>query len=509
VNNNPISGGILAPVLALMLALAAPVRGVADEGDPPERVARVNLLEGAGALQPAGSAEWLTDLLNRPLTAGDKLMIDGASRAELHVGSTAIRLAAQTSLQLLDVGDPSERFGLPSGSLNMRVRVLDADDTIEVDTPSLAVTVLAPGEYRIDVDSAAQVVTVGVIDGLAEVTGRTQDYRLEAQQQGSFVGDLDLTVSFADLGAADGFDAWAALRDAHDDPLYAADRAPPEATGYEDLNDAYGTWQETVDFGPVWVPQVPPGWMPYQVGRWIWVAPWGWTWQDAAPWGFAPFHYGRWLAVGKAWAWSPGDLSVRPVYAPALVDWIYAAGSVAWVPLGVGEVYRPPYRASADYSLALNAAAIRDRAGRLASNWLVPGAVALVPAGGFAAGRPLAGRLAHLDPRSAKRTTSTAVPAAPNIGRVTWPTESSARTTKADAVFTRPLVATRRSMGMGQALQSGQAAASGRSGTTFRDPSQAAPKSSRAPPKLVEPRERPAEHPQPARQPSPPKPDSH
>jgi hypothetical protein len=305
---------------------------------------------------------------------------------------------------------------LSSGSLNLRVRALDADETVEIDTPSVAVTVLAPGEYRIDVDSPKQVVTVGVIDGAAEVTARTQGYQLEAQQQGSFVGDLALTVSFADLSAADALDTWATLRDAHDDPLYAADRAPREATGYEDLNDDYGTWQETTDFGPVWVPEVPVGWMPYQVGRWLWLAPWGWTWQDAAPWGFAPFHYGRWIAVGETWAWSPGDLAVRPVYAPALVAWINAHGRVGWIPLGAGEVYRVPYSASAAYADALNAAATRNRDGSSVSNWKVPGAVAMLPVTVFRAGRFTSGHIAHFDTRGVEPRTATAAPPGPPSG---------------------------------------------------------------------------------------------
>jgi len=412
VNDNPVSGTRTLALLALSFAVLAPFPGAADSGDPPVRVARVNRLEGSGALQAAGSDEWLTNLLNRPLSTGDRLMIDDASRAELHVGSTAIRLGAQTALELIDLGDHVERFGLSAGSLNLRARALDADDTVEIDTPGVAVTVLSPGEYRVDVDFAARLVTVGVIDGEAEVTGRRQTYRLEAQQQGSFIEDVDLTASFANLGSADALDTWAAQGDAHDDAVYAADRAPREATGSEDLSDDYGTWQETVDFGPVWVPQVLAGWMPYQVGRWIWVSPWGWTWADAAPWGFAPFHYGRWISVGNTWAWSPGDVTIRPVYAPALVDWLAIRGHVAWVPLGVGETYRPPYRASPAYVAALNAAATHDRADKTLSNWNTRGAVAVVPTARFGANRPLVGHLAQVD-TGGRTLTRIGAPAAP------------------------------------------------------------------------------------------------
>jgi hypothetical protein len=39
----------------------------------------------------------VTAIPNRPLTSGDNLWTDQNARAELHVGSTAIRLAPQTS----------------------------------------------------------------------------------------------------------------------------------------------------------------------------------------------------------------------------------------------------------------------------------------------------------------------------------------------------------------------------------------------------------------------------
>jgi len=93
------------------------------------------------------------------------------------------------------------------------------------------------------------------------------------------------------------------------------------------------------------------------------VEPWGWTWVDDAPWGFAPFHYGRWVYVGY-WAWVPGPVAVRPVYAPALVAWVggpsfgvsFGTGvvGVAWFPLGPREVYVPAYHASPVYINRVN-----------------------------------------------------------------------------------------------------------------------------------------------------------
>ena len=135
--------------------------------------------------------------------------------------------------------------------------------------------------------------------------------------------------------------------------------------GYEDLDDN-GDWRQTPDYGVVWVPRtVATGWAPYRYGHWAWVEPWGWTWIDDAAWGFAPFHYGRWVYVGNGWAWVPGHMVARPVYAPALVvfvgghNWSVAIGAgggggVAWFPLAPEEPYVPPYHVSNTYIRNVN-----------------------------------------------------------------------------------------------------------------------------------------------------------
>lgn len=98
----------------------------------------------------------------------------------------------------------------------------------------------------------------------------------------------------------------------------------------------------------------------------MWIAPWGWTWIGDEPFGFAPFHYGRWAFVGGYWAWVPGPLVVRPVYAPALVAFVGGSGfgvtvgfgegltGVAWFPLGPRDVWVPGYHCSPRYVQNVN-----------------------------------------------------------------------------------------------------------------------------------------------------------
>src|ERR1019366_4385160 len=90
--------------LGLLLAVGA-VCGWADEGDPPSRVARLNLINGPVSFRPGSVEEWTGATLNYPLTGGDHLWADTGSRAEMHVGSTAIRLDAETALSILNLDD--------------------------------------------------------------------------------------------------------------------------------------------------------------------------------------------------------------------------------------------------------------------------------------------------------------------------------------------------------------------------------------------------------------------
>src|SRR5260370_13395141 len=88
--------------IALAAALFAPQRAAADEDDPPSRVARLSYTHGQVSFNPAGTDDWVSALINRARTTGDKLWTDNGSRAELHIGSAAIRLASNTGFSFLN-----------------------------------------------------------------------------------------------------------------------------------------------------------------------------------------------------------------------------------------------------------------------------------------------------------------------------------------------------------------------------------------------------------------------
>ncbi|MBV9341710.1 MAG: hypothetical protein JO159_12595 [Acidobacteria bacterium] len=340
----------------------APVAAAQDDRDPPARAGRIDYVQGSVSFQPGGSGEWLNAVPNRPLTSGDNLWADRDSRAEVQIGSTSIRLGSETSVTFLDL-DHINQLRLSMGTLFFRVRHLDQDDNIEIDTPNLAFTVYQPGEYRLDVNQNGDQTLAMVWRGEGEITGGGNSYRLSAGQQGTFSGVDQLRYDVGEIGPYDSFDRWCLSRDDREDHVRSARYVSPEITGYQDL-DEYGRWHNAGDYGYVWTPAgVPYGWAPYRYGHWVYVAPWGWTWVEEEPWGFAPFHYGRWAFVDSAWCWVPGPMAVAPVYSPALVAFvggggfnmaIGVGGGVGWFPLAPGEVFVPWYRTSPRYVQNVN-----------------------------------------------------------------------------------------------------------------------------------------------------------
>jgi hypothetical protein len=291
------------------------------------------------------------------MVTGDDLWADEDSRAEAHIGSTAIRLGAKTGITFLAIDDRTAQIRLAQGSLILRVQHVDDDDTYEVDTPNLAFTLLQPGEYRIDVNADGNRTVVTVWRGRGRVTGGGFSHTVVAHQSATFSGTDRLDYDLGQIPEQDDFDRWAFERDDREDHADSANYVSREMTGYEDL-DEYGEWSYVAGYGPCWRPRaVVVGWAPYRFGHWIWVGPWGWTWVEDEPWGFAPFHYGRWAFVGSGWFWVPGPVVIRPVWAPAFVAFVgggggfhFAAGvGVGWFPLAPGEVFVPGYRVSRSY----------------------------------------------------------------------------------------------------------------------------------------------------------------
>jgi hypothetical protein len=404
---------LLAALLLTMLAQAA-------LADPPGRVGRLAELQGSVWFYDTEAAEWVAAEHNRPLTTGDRLATDGNARAELRIGSTTLRLAGATEVELLQLDDERVRVQLHDGLLALRLQTHEAAREFELVTAEGRFQPESAGRYRLDRVDAISRVTVwsGQLsfdapgNAVSLGSGQRADVWYDGRSQYTMIQPQH-----------DAFAEEVAASERADEGSVAATYVSPEMTGGEDL-DRYGRWENDPEYGALWVPRaVEPGWAPYRFGHWIWVRPWGWTWVDDAPWGFAPFHYGRWVHRRNVWGWVPGRWVARPVYAPALVAWVGAPGfsvsigigsAVGWFPLAPREVFVPGYRTSQQYVRNVNVTHVTNI--RNVTNIVnnpnavveqtsyrnrgVPGAMTVVPASVVSGRQPVAPARVHLtDPR--------------------------------------------------------------------------------------------------------------
>src|SRR3984893_14813931 len=407
-------------VLCLLVVVVQPAFAF---DDPPMRVARLNYMAGRVSFQPGGETDWGWATLNRPMTTGDSLWTGDSSRAEMHIGSTAIRVSGQTSVSFLNLDDRTVQIQLTSGTIDVRLRNLYGDNVFEVDTPNLAFTVLRRGDYRITVDPEGSFTTITLRDGQGQINGGGQAFLVDGGSQVQVSGTDYISYDIYDLPGRDTFDRWSRNRELREERSRSARYVSPELTGYEDL-DQNGTWRMDRNYGPVWIPtRVSRDWAPYREGHWAWVDPWGWTWVDDAPFGFVTSHYGRWAYMNDGynqggWAWVPPrrdanrDLyAQRPVYSPALVTFVGDSnsardfgdgGGVAWFPLAPGEVYVPAYQTSPKYitnvhttnttfqQTVINNIVNNNVQNTTHVNQQVPGAVTAVPKTAFVNAQPVA-----------------------------------------------------------------------------------------------------------------------
>ena len=230
-------------VLITVLLLAVPSAALAQDADPPSRVARLNFIEGSVSFQPAGESEWLVANPNRPLTTGDQLWAERESRGELHLGGAVLRLSSETAVSFLNLTDQAVQIQVAQGSASLRVRHLEDNESYEIDTPNLALSILRPGKYRVDVSADGSSSTVYVEGGAAEVTAGGQAYNAGPGQQYTFSGTDQVSYDEQPLPQPDSFEEWAVERDRREDRFESSRYVSPDVIGYEDLDD-HGRWQD-------------------------------------------------------------------------------------------------------------------------------------------------------------------------------------------------------------------------------------------------------------------------
>ena len=372
---------------AALLLASASLWAQSQPADPPARVGRVSAIEGSVQQRTPDDTDWTQANLNYPVSTGFAIAPQEGGRAELQVGSMALRVGPASELDVNNLGDRDASLTLVQGELNLRVGRFDTGERIEIVTPRGVMEILAAGEYHIDAGTTESPTRVEVFNGQAELQRDGGNTALASGQAALISADDAQSLTMASV-EPDALDQWAFARDGGGaaPPVNTARRLPspaapapapyaapalspapyvsPEMTGAADLS-AYGNWAPSPDYGQVWYPSgVPADWAPYTYGHWAWVSPWGWTWIDDEPWGFAPFHYGRWAYTDSRWGWVPGDYIETPVYAPALVVFFggperhffydgYREG-IGWCPLGPREVFLPSYQTSVTYVRNVN-----------------------------------------------------------------------------------------------------------------------------------------------------------
>jgi len=385
---------------------------MADD-DPPSRAVRLSYMAGTVTFQPQGEeTDWVPADLNRALTNGDKIWVEQGGRTEMQTVNSTIRLNGHTNFSFLTVEGDTTQIQLSLGSMLIRLKNLDENETYEVDTPQVAFTLLRPGIYRVEVDEAGNTTVITVRGGDGETTADGKAAPLHANEQVTVTGN---PATYNKHGAPnpDEFDDWANTRDKAQDSSVSVKMVAPGVVGVTDL-DVSGVWHPAPIYGNVWFPNgLVAGWAPYRFGHWGFVAPWGWTWIDDAPWGYAPFHYGRWVMVGGIWGWAPGPVAVTAIYSPALVGFIGGvevvgvADPVSWVALGWGEPWYPSFGVSWGYYNSVNLCGTVFAAGIIAGVWGGAAvnlgfahdarAVNVVGRDGFAGGHGVGREYAHAD----------------------------------------------------------------------------------------------------------------
>ncbi len=393
-------------LLALLAWPFASARAQTEEGrDPPTRVARVAELEGTALWFDPESREWQPLMRNQTLAEGDRVRSADGGRIGLRIGAHGLWLDGRAELELRRLDDERIDLELERGSLALRWLNREAARDALVRTRDGRFQFEGAGAYRID--QLARGSRGQAFEGRLRFDHRGQDdapLYIAADEQAELWWDGGPRAERSRLLRGDAFGDWliASLgfgRDAvaslNDRPAYRY--VSPELTGADEL-DRYGRWEQSGDYGPVWVPlRIAVDWAPYRYGRWTWTRYWGWTWVDDLPWGYATSHYGRWVNWRGRWCWAPGPVIVpRPVFAPALVAWVGGgsvqvgvhiggrpAPPVAWVPLAPYERYRPWYRHGPRYQQRLDPDPVTVRRPRdgVVRNREVPGAVSTLEPG--------------------------------------------------------------------------------------------------------------------------------
>jgi ferric-dicitrate binding protein FerR (iron transport regulator) len=318
-------------------------------------VARISFIHGDVSTQRGDSGGWSAATLNQPVMSGDSLSTGDGARTELQLDfANTLRLGPNSKATVANFTHKNIQIQLGQGLANYTVSK-DSEAEPEIDTPNVAVhPAHRDGVFRIEVRPDGDTIVI-VRKGEAQIATPQGSADVRVGEMATIRGDSNSAeYKISDAPDRDQWDEWNADRDHMIQNAQSWHHTNRYYTGAQDL-DAYGTWRNVPDYGDVWVPNEPDGWVPYRDGNWTYEPYYGWTWVGYEPWGWAPYHYGRWLWYGGGWGWWPGPVWgwYRPFWAPAYVSfWGWGAGfgfgfgwggwgGFGWLPLGPGDWFHP------------------------------------------------------------------------------------------------------------------------------------------------------------------------
>jgi len=317
-----------------------------DSQNPAPTPPRLSYINGEVSFWRPGGEDWAPAQVNTPLAPGDQLYTGNRGNLEVQIDSRSfVRAWGDSQLGIENHEPDFLQIKVAAGHVSLDLRALDSGRTVELDTPAAAFTIDRPGYYRVDVapDRTSFVTRRGGTASMTPAGG--QAVGIAASEQVVLTGAGTAAVQTFVAPEQDVWDRWNYARTEALVDTVSARYVPQTVSGVDDL-DQHGNWRVVPEYGSVWVPDgVATDWAPYTTGRWVWDPRFGWSWVDTTTWGWAPYHYGRWVHLDRVWAWAPGPVVVRPVYAPALVAFFGAPGIrvsigapfVSWVALGWGE----------------------------------------------------------------------------------------------------------------------------------------------------------------------------
>ena len=169
----------------------------------------LSLMEGAVSIRPAAGDTWAIPDTNVVLGSGDRLWVDSVGHLEVEFGSTTVRLASETELDLVQVDTNEMQLLLPQGSIDYRLREIDTARSYEVDAPNAAIFLEQNGEYRIDVSTNGDTTRLVTWSGHAQVAAAGRTFPVDSGQMVYVRGDSTTGYQIMRAGPLDAFDLWA------------------------------------------------------------------------------------------------------------------------------------------------------------------------------------------------------------------------------------------------------------------------------------------------------------